>query len=58
MIARTRDPRRSFMVNGREYARQMSRRSEQTVSFPQAVLAGIMLACFAAGVLLIAAGVS
>lgn len=34
------------------------RADEPTVSFPQAVMAGIVLACFAAGVLLMAAGVS
>lgn len=52
-----RDPRRSFMVNGSAYARQMHRK-ESSVSFPQAVMAGIVLACFAVGVICVAAGVS
>jgi hypothetical protein len=54
----TRDPRRSFTVNGAAYAREANRKPEPTVSFPQAALAGIMLACFVAGVLLIAVGLS
>ncbi len=53
-----RDPRRSFMVNGAAFMRQARRKPEKTVSFPQAVLAGIVLACFAAGVLCFAVALS
>lgn len=58
MIARTQDPRRSFMVNGSAYARQINRKPEPAVSFEQALLMGIMIATFVAGVIALAVGLS
>lgn len=52
------DPRRSFLVNGNAYRREMNRKPEPTVSLAQSLLAAIGVACFAVGVLLVAAGLS
>ncbi|QKC99219.1 hypothetical protein [Mesorhizobium sp. NZP2298] len=52
------DPRRSILVNGAAYRREMSRKIEPAVSFEQALLMGICIACFVAGVLCLAVGLS
>lgn len=53
-----RDPRRTIMVNGTACMREARREPEPAVSFPQAVTSGIALACFVAGVVLVAVGLS
>lgn len=52
------DPRRAIMVNGAAYERQMNSKPEPHTSLPAAILSGICIACFAIGVLLLAAGAS
>lgn len=52
------DPRRSFILTGAADERSRHRKPEPHTSLPQALLMGICVACFAAGVLLLAAGLS
>lgn len=49
------DPRRSFMVNGRNYQRQM-KRHEPSISLWQSLAAGLSLAVFVCGGLAVVAG--
>lgn len=57
MTATTRDPRRSFMVNGNAYRREMSRK-EPDVTLTQSLIAGVVIALFTIGILALAVGVS
>ncbi|MBZ9922001.1 hypothetical protein LB579_30380 [Mesorhizobium sp. BR1-1-7] len=57
MTARTIDPRRSFMVNGRAYQRQMHRK-EPDITLTQSLIAGVVIAAFSLVMLAVAAGVS
>lgn len=58
MTASAFDPRRSFMVNGAAYRREMNRKPEPDITLMQSVIAGIVVAGFALAVLALAVGVS
>ena len=51
------DPRRSFMVHGETYRRNMHRRPEPPISLWQATASGLALAVFVVGGLCVMAGV-
>lgn len=56
-MAYANDVRRPIMVNGAAYQRQMNRR-EPDVTLVQSLIAGVVIAVWAIGVLAIAVGVS
>ncbi|MBZ9943485.1 hypothetical protein LB533_20575 [Mesorhizobium sp. BR1-1-13] len=51
------DPRRSFMVNGAAYQRQLNRK-EPDITLVQSAIAGLCIALFAVAVLFVAVAVS
>lgn len=51
------DTRRPIMVNGAAYRREMNRR-EPDITLTQSLIAGVVIAVWALGVLAIAVGVS
>lgn len=53
-----RDPRRSFMLNGEQYRRNLNRKPEPHTTFRDSLVAGIVIALFTLGILALAVGVS
>ncbi|TPM59011.1 hypothetical protein FJ959_09060 [Mesorhizobium sp. B2-2-4] len=49
-----RDPRRSFMVNGAAYRRELNRKPEPDITLTQSLIAGVVVAAFALAVLALA----
>lgn len=52
------DPRRAILVNGAAYQRARHKRPEPDITIWQSLIAGVVVAAFALGVLAIAVGVS
>ena len=52
------DTRRPIMVNGARYAREQRRKPEPDITLVQSLIAGVVIAVWAIGVLAIAVGVS
>jgi hypothetical protein len=53
-----RDPRRAILVNGDAYRRNLNKRPEPDITLTQSLIAGVVVAVWALGVLAIAVGVS
>jgi hypothetical protein len=57
-MAYVNDVRRPIMVNGAAFLREQNRKREPDVTLTQSLIAGVVIAVWAIGVLAIAAGVS
>jgi hypothetical protein len=53
-----RDPRRTILVNGAAYQRQINRKPEPDITLVQSLIAGVVIACFSLAVLALAVHVS